>query len=108
MNTPVLDDATTGATPKPRKNTRPKASDYPTHIEKLILTASHRYHVHIWTRNPFPDEELETHWAIEAWESVSGDDPAPPLPEQIRYVSSHFLRVTTFSFSWSLDRSTRV
>jgi len=86
-STPAMDDT---ATPKPRKNTRPKASDYPPAIQKLILMASHHYYVYIWTRNPFPSDELETRWAVEAWESVASDrDPAQPLPEQIRYVSSH-------------------
>ena len=85
----MTDDATADVTPKlKRKNARPKASDYPREVQKLVLAASHQYYVYIWTRNPFPSEDLETHWAVEAWESVASDgDPTQPLPDQIRYVS---------------------
>jgi hypothetical protein len=91
MSTPALDDTTLDATPKPRrKSTRPKASDYPGNEGKLVFAASHRYYIQIWAYNPFPDEELETSWAVDAWESVAGDNPAPPLPDQTRYVGQHF------------------
>lgn len=87
----VTDDTVANVTPKAkRKNARPKASDYPPDIQKLVLAASHHYHIYIWMRNPFPSEDLETRWAVEAWESVTSDGgPTQPLPDQICYVSRH-------------------
>jgi len=84
----MTDDTPASVPQKPkRKNARPKASDYPPDIQKLLLASSHHYYIYIWTRNPFPDEDVEARWALDAWESAVGSDPALPLPEQIRYVS---------------------
>ncbi|CDO72063.1 hypothetical protein BN946_scf184962.g6 [Trametes cinnabarina] len=49
---------------------KPKASDYESHINKMIVLACHRYDVFITTENPFPEAKTQDAWAVRAWAEI--------------------------------------
>ena len=71
-----------------------KAKDYPEH-QATILAATRSYYVRMWTGDLFPNDQLQTRWAMDSWDDVSDGQPVPD-PGILHYVSAtHCEKINT-------------
>ncbi|KAH9847795.1 hypothetical protein C2E23DRAFT_863158 [Lenzites betulinus] len=66
---------------------KPKAGDYESNVNKLIVLACHRYEVLIATDTPFPETEKQDTWAAHAWaEACAGAQVAYRCTDRIQKI----------------------